>query len=146
MHPRGHLKQDARGHCAHVLSTRHAQLCVRLYSRRLPRGLLKQAGPEDGQSCAELRRRDEHHIVQGAHSTSGLTTTYNGNPLVGGRTGARHADGRLGGRAANMFGTGIHAACGRGGFYSKLNINNLNQTKQIGKYIFMENILHQLVY
>jgi hypothetical protein len=34
----------------------------------------------------------------------------------------------------------IPAACGRGGFTQ--NQTEINQTKQIGKYILMENILH----
>ena len=43
------------------LVNRHAQLCVRVYSRRCLLGLLKQAGPEYGRSCAELSLRDEHY-------------------------------------------------------------------------------------
>jgi hypothetical protein len=63
------------------------------------------------------------------------------NPLVDVRTGARHADVRLGGlRNRHCLEEDKRGSWPRW-FYSKLNRNKPN--KKYGKYIFMENIFHQ---
>jgi hypothetical protein len=54
---------------------------------------------------------------------------------------SRKTCGQVGhGRGAYIVLKGVITSRGIEGFYFKL---NGNQTKQIGKYIFMENILHQ---
>jgi hypothetical protein len=61
--------------------------------------------------------------------------------LVDVRTVARHADGRLGGLWNRHVLKRINTACVSGGFIQ--NLTEINQTKQIGKYIFMEKVFHQ---
>jgi hypothetical protein len=53
-------------------------------------GTIKPADPEHGRGCAE-KAEASRGALQRAIASS------NGNPLVVRRTGARHADGRLGG-------------------------------------------------
>ena len=72
----------------------------------------------------------------------GLITRCNGNPLVDECTGARHADGRLGGLDSEHCLEGIPAAASATVLFQPK--QKLNQTKQIRKYIFMENIFYQL--
>jgi hypothetical protein len=50
------------------------------------------------------------------NTDAGLITSCNGNPLVDERTGARHADVRLGGLWNRQGLKRMNAACGRGGF------------------------------
>jgi hypothetical protein len=81
------------------------------------------------------------HPVGLRHCSPAPRLSYYGNPLVacawaqGMRTAARRAVEQTG------FGRGNRSR-GRDGFYFKPK-RKLNQTKQIGKYIFMENIFHQ---
>jgi hypothetical protein len=56
-------------------------------------------------------------------------------------TQARHVDRLVTGLACTLFGKSKRSR-GIDGFYFKPK-RKLNQTKQIGKYIFMENIFHQ---
>jgi ribosomal protein L27 len=70
------------------------------------------------------------------------TVSCDGNPLVDERTGARHADGRLGGLGSEHCLEGIPATADATVLFQPK--QKLNQTKQIRKYIFMENIFYQL--
>jgi hypothetical protein len=61
--------------------------------------------------------------------------------LIGVRTGARHADGRLGGLGSEHCLEGIPAPATATVLFQPK--QKLNQTKQIRKYIFMENTFYQ---
>jgi hypothetical protein len=92
-------------------------------------------------NAARTRAGSRGELRRGRAEHSKAHNQLNGNPLVDVRTGARHADGRLGG----LWNRHCLEEKKRGSwsrwFYSKLNKNKPNKT--YGKYIFMENIFHQ---